>query len=113
MYVIAADNVLQHVWQTQENTVACYGICKSRNLLISCNQIGLCESYNPLNKQRKNLAKYSIINNADSDITLESHISNTSFTLAAFRSFDHLGWNNLTGGLGEHETAIRLFQEKK
>ena len=89
------------------NSHAIYDTCKSRTLITSFNRLGLCESYNSVKRQRRDLAKYAIIkNNTESIICLPSHVSATSFTLAAFDNFDHLDRNSLSGGSGAHDTAI-------
>ena len=55
---------------------------------------------------------YAIIkSNAESIICLPSHVSATTFTLAAFDNFNHLVRNSLSGGPGAHDTSITLFQE--
>ena len=66
-----------------------YEICKGQHLITSLNQLGLCESYNSLQKQKKELAKYAIIYNANSEIV----ISNASFKVIISEDFDQLDWN--------------------
>lgn len=98
-FLIFADNVLKHSLRPQENTLhvmynhKIYEICKGQHLITSLNQLGLCESYNSLQKQKKELAKYAIIYNANSEIVLPSHISNASFKVIISEDFDQLDWN--------------------
>ena len=85
------------------NSHTIYEACKSRDLITSFNRLGLCVSYNSMKRQRRDMAKYAIL----------EHSNRSIIPMAAFDNFDHLDRNSLTGSFGAHDTAITLFQENE
>ena len=91
------------------NACKIYEKCKSKELITSFNQGGLCISYNSMKRHRTDLAKYIIKQTNDTEITVpltESHFSASLFTLSAFDNFDHNDNSLFSGKKSTHDTAI-------
>ena len=89
-----------------------YDKCKSRELITSLNHIGVCVSYNEIQRSRKLLAQYSFAQGEKVGIPLPSHFSAKQFTIGAFDNFDHADRSSPSGTFSNHDTVMTLFQVK-
>ena len=89
-----------------------YDKCKSRELRTSLNRIGVCVSYNEIQRARTSLALYSFIQSKKENVPIPSHFDRTMFTIAAFDNFDHADRSSSSGMLSNHDTVTVLFQTK-
>ena len=86
--------------------------CKSRELITTLNRIGVCVSYNEVQRCRKNLAHYSCIEGENDGVPITSHFVHENFTIAAFDNFDHADRSSSSGLMSNHDTVMVLFQIK-
>ena len=89
-----------------------YDKCKSRELITTLNRIGVCVSYNEVQRSRKNLAHYSCIEGEKYGVPIPSHFVHESFTIAAFDNFDHVDRSSSSGMMSSHDSVMVLFQIK-
>ena len=94
----------------RKNACEIYEKCKSKELITSFNQRGLCISYHKMKRHRTDLAKYVIKQTNDTEITvpLPSHFSASSFTLSPFDNFDHNDNSSLSGKKRTHDTSCQV-----
>ena len=94
------------------NACEIYEKCKSKELITSFNQSGLCVSYHSMKRHRTDLAKYVIKQTNDTEITvpLPSHFSASSFTLSEFDNFDHNDNSSLSGKKAPMIPRLRYFK---
>ena len=89
-----------------------YDKFKSRELITSLNRIGVCISYNEIQRERKSLAHYTFKQGEDWGVPISSHFVKENFTIAALDNFDHTDRSSTSGMLSNHDTVTVLFQEK-
>ena len=89
-----------------------YDKCKSQELITSLNQIGVCISYNEIQKKRKSLAHYTFKQGEDWGVPIPSHFAKENFTIVVLDNFDHTDRSSTSGMLSNHDTVTVLFQEK-
>ena len=89
-----------------------YKKCKSQELIISLNRIGVCISYSEIQRERKSLAHYTFKQGEDWGVPIPSHFVKENFAVAALDNFDHTDRSSTSGMLSNHDTVTVLFQEK-
>ena len=89
-----------------------YDKCKSPELITSLNRIGVCISYNEIQRESKSLAHYTFKQGEDWGVPIPSHFVKENFTIAALENFDHTDRSSTSRMLSNHNTVIVLFQEK-
>ena len=115
LYQIMYYNVHNGRRRTPLHLIAAHNIydkCKSQKLITSLNQIGVCISYNEIQRERKSLAHYTFIEGEDWGVTIPSHFVKENFTVATLDNFDHTDRASTSGWLSNHDTVTALFQEK-
>ena len=76
------------------------------------NRIGICISYNEIERERKSLAHYTFRQGEDLGVPILSQFVKENFTIAAFDNFDHTDRSSRSGMLSNHDTVTVLFQQK-
>ena len=89
-----------------------YDKCKSRELITTLNRIGVCVSYNEIQRSRKNLAHFAFKEGEKYGVPIPSHFVRENFTIAALDNFDHADRSSPTGMMSNHDTVMVLFQIK-
>ena len=92
------------------NSVAIHDTRKSKTLISSFNNFGLCISYDELMRIHHDIASYTV-QSAENGMPLPSSLDANNFTIAAFDNFDH-NERTLSGIGSSHDTVAVMFQEK-
>ena len=93
------------------NVADIYEKHNTRELITSFNRSSLCDGYKTMKRHSSDLAKHAVVHDQRKEwnITLSSHFSPSSFTVAAF---DHSDKYTLSANAGVLDTAVTVFQEK-
>lgn len=92
------------------NSQVIHETCKSATLIKSFNRLGLCSSYDEVQRVQNALANFTV-ERSITRVPFPTHFDEQNFTVAAFDNFDH---NEATlSGIGScHDTVTVLFQEE-
>ena len=92
------------------NSQVIHETCKSATLIKSFNRLGLCSSYDEVQRVQNALANFTV-ERSTTRVPFPTHFDEQKFTVAAFDNFDH---NEATlSGVGScHDTVTVLFQEE-
>lgn len=94
------------------NVADIYEKYNTRELITSFNRSSLCDGYKTMKRYSSNLAKHAVVHGQGKEwnITLSSHFSPSSFTVAAF---DHSDKYTLSANTGVHDTAVMFFRKNQ
>ena len=112
LYQIMYYNIHNGRRRTPLHLMAAHNIyekCKTRELE---DRIGVCISYNEIQRERKSLPHYTFKHGEDWGVPIPSHLVKENFTIAAFDNFNHTDRSSTSRILSNHDTVTVPFQEK-
>ena len=112
LYQIMYYNIHNGRRRTPLHLMAAHNIyekCKTRELE---DRIGVCISYNEIQRERKSLPHYTFKHGEDWGVPIPSHLVKENFTIAAFDNFHHTDRSSTSRILSNHDTVTVPFQEK-
>ena len=91
---------------------AIHETCKSKTLITSLNHIGLCISYESLQRMNYSFAARAVSLSENNRVPLSPHFARDIPLCASMENFDHEE-DTKSGIGGTHDTELVLFQEDK
>lgn len=91
---------------------AIHETCKSKTLITSLNHIGLCISYESLQRMNYSFAARAVSLSGNNRVPISPHFARDMPLCASMDNFDHEE-DTKSGIGGSHDTVLVLFQEEK